>query len=172
VKETLKVLNELKEKGLIQDYAIGGAIAALRWIEPLFTQDLDVFILLKDEDDKKKGVIDLSPMYEYLKSKGYEWKGHWIMIEGVPVDIFPADPLEKEAIEQAQEVEYEGVKTKVIVPEYLIALFLRAGRNKDRRKIEMLLEQCQIDKERLQKILSQYGLNEKFKEFEERGYGR
>jgi len=97
---------------------------------------------------------------------------HWIMIEGVPVDIFPADPLEKEAIEQAQEVEYEGVKTKVIVPEYLIALFLRAGRDKDRRKIEMLLEQCQIDKERLQKILSQYGLDEKFREFEGRGYGR
>ena len=161
----------LKEEGLIQDYAIGGAIAALRWTEPFFTQDLDVFILLKDED-KKKGVIDLSPIYEYLKSKGYEWKGHWIMIEGVPVDIFPADPLEKEAIEQAQEVEYEGVKTKVIVPEYLIALFLRAGRDKDLRKIEMLLEQCQIDRERLQKILSQYGLNEKFKEFEERGYGR
>jgi len=54
----------------------------------------------------------------------------------------------------------------------MIALFLRAGRNKDCRKIEMLLEQCQIDKERLQKILSQYGLDEKFKEFEERGYGR
>jgi len=70
VKETLKVLNELKEKGLIRDYAIGGAIAALRWTEPFFTQDLDVFILLKDED-KKKGVIDLSPIYEYLKSKGY-----------------------------------------------------------------------------------------------------
>ena len=172
MKETLKVLNELKEKGLIEDYAIGGAIAALRWIEPFFTQDLDVFILLKDGDEKKKEVIDLSPIYEYLKSKGYKWKGHWIMIEGVPVDIFPADPLEKEAIEQAQEVEYEGIKTKVIVPEYLIALFLRAGRSKDCRKIEMLLEQCQIDKERLQKILSQYGLDEKFKEFEERGYGR
>ena len=72
MKETLKVLNELKEKGLIEDYAIGGAIAALRWIEPFFTQDLDVFILLKDGDEKKKEVIDLSPIYEYLKSKGYK----------------------------------------------------------------------------------------------------
>ncbi|MCD6539148.1 MAG: hypothetical protein J7K37_00360 [Candidatus Omnitrophica bacterium] len=170
MKETLKVLNELKEKGLIQDYAIGGAIAALRWIEPFFTQDLDVFILLKDKE--KKEVIDLSPIYEYLKSKGYEWKGHWVVIEGVPVDIFPADPLEKEAIEQAQETEYEGIKTKVIIPEYLIALFLRAGRNKDYRKIEMLLEQCQINKEKLQKILGQYGLDGKFKEFEKKGYGR
>jgi len=172
MKETLKVLNELKEKGLIQDYAIGGAIAALRWIEPFFTQDLDVFILLKDEDDKKEEVIDLSPIYEYLKGKGYEWKGHWIMIEGVPVDIFPADPLEKEAIEQAQEVEYEGVKTKVIVPEYLIALFLKAGRDKDLRKIEMLLEQCDVDRQKLEGILNRYNLNKEFKDFEEKRYGR
>ncbi|RKY38710.1 MAG: hypothetical protein DRP76_04110 [Candidatus Omnitrophota bacterium] len=170
MKKTLKVLNELKQKGLIQDYAIGGAIAALRWIEPFFTQDLDIFILLKDKG--KKEIIDLSPIYEYLKAKGYEWKGHWVVIEGVPVDIFPADPLEKEAVEQAQETEYEGIKTKVIIPEYLIALFLRAGRSKDYRKIEMLLEQCQINKEKLQKILNRYGLNEKFKEFKEKHYGR
>jgi predicted nucleotidyltransferase len=170
VKNTLKVLNEIKEKGLIRDYAIGGAIAALRWTEPFFTQDLDVFILLEKEANEK-GLIDLSPVYEYLRSKGYVWKGHWIMIEGIPVDIFPADPLEKEAVEQAEEAEYEGVRTKVIVPEYLIALFLRAGRDKDLRKMEMLLEQCEIDKERLQRILSRYGLHEKFRGFEERRRG-
>lgn len=94
------------------------------------------------------------------------------MIEGVPVDMFPADPLEKEAVEQAQEVEYEEVKTKVIIPEYLIALFLRAGRDKDWRKIQMLLEQGEIDRERLQRILSQYGLYEKFRNFQEKYHGR
>jgi predicted nucleotidyltransferase len=171
VKKTLSVLNELKEKGLIKDYAIGGAIAALRWTEPFFTEDLDIFIVPEKEPDEK-GLIVLSPIYEYLGSRGYGWKGHWVIIEGVPVDIFPADPLEKEAIEEAEEVEYEGVKTKVIVPEYLIALFLRAGRGKDLRKVEMLLEQCEIDRERLQKILHQYGLYDKFKEFEGKRYGR
>jgi len=171
VKKTLSVLNELKEKGLIKDYAIGGAIAALRWTEPFFTEDLDIFIILEKEPDEK-GLIVLSPIYEYLGSRGYGRKEHWVIIEGVPVDIFPADPLEKEAIEEAEEVEYEGVKTKVIVPEYLIALFLRAGRGKDLRKVEMLLEQCEIDKERLQKILHQYGLYDKFKEFEGKRYGR
>ena len=171
MKNALNVLNELKEKGLIKDYAIGGAIAALRWTEPFFTQDLDIFIVLEKEADEK-GVIILSPIYEYLKSKGYVWKGHWIMIEGVPVDIFPADPLEKEAIEEAEEAEYEGVRTKVIIPEHLIALFLRAGRDKDLRKVQMLLEQCEIDRERLQSILTQYGLDEKFRDFEEKCYGR
>lgn len=94
------------------------------------------------------------------------------MIEEVPVDISPADPLEREAVEGAQEVEYEGVRTKVITPEYLIALFLRAGRDKDLRKVEMLLEQCDIDRPRLEGILARYGLHGKFREFEGERYGR
>lgn len=88
------------------------------------------------------------------------------------MDLFPADPLEKEAVEQAHEAEYEGVRTKVIIPEYLIALFSRAGRDKDWRKVQMLLEQCQIDRERLERILSRYGLDEKFRDFEEKWHGR
>jgi len=31
LKKTLEVINELKKEGLIKDYAIGGAIGALRW---------------------------------------------------------------------------------------------------------------------------------------------
>jgi len=77
------------------------------------------------------------------------------------VDIFPADPLEKEAITEAEEIEYEGVKTKVLTPEYLIALFSRAGREKDRRKIDLLLEQAEVDRQKLGRILDQYGLSER-----------
>jgi len=36
----------------------------------------------------------------------------------------------------------------------------------------MLLEQFQIDRRKLRRILSQYGLDEKFREFEEKGYGK
>jgi hypothetical protein len=153
-------MNELKERGLIKDYAIGGAIAALRWTEPFFTQDLDVFIILEEEADER-GFIMLSPIYEYLKERGYVWKGHWIMIEGIPVDIFPADPLEEEAIAEAEEIEYEGVKTKVLTPEYLIALFSRAGREKDKRKIGLLLEQAEVDRQELGRIWDKYGLSER-----------
>lgn len=162
-------MNELKNNGLIKDYAIGGAIAALRWTEPFFTQDLDVFVILEKEVSEE-GLIVLSPIYEYLKSKGYVWKKHWVLIEGVPVDIFPADELEKKAIEEAMETEYEGVKTKIIIPEYLIALFLKANREKDIRKIQMLLDQAEINEKKLNKILSEYGLEEKFLEFRRKYY--
>jgi len=35
--------------------------------------------VLKEADEK--GLIILSPIYEYLKSKGYVWKGHWSLME-------------------------------------------------------------------------------------------
>ncbi len=165
MKKTLEVINELKEKELIKDYAIGGAIATLRWTEPFFTRDLDIFVILFTEPNEKNLII-LTPIYEYLKKKGYtNWDGHKIIIEGIPVDIFTADELEKKAIENAVETKYQGAKTKIMTPEYLIALFLRAGRDKDIRKIQMLLTQTKVDKTKLMRILNEFGLKKKFEEF-------
>ncbi|MCK4257134.1 hypothetical protein KAX35_09615, partial [candidate division WOR-3 bacterium] len=79
MRNTLQVINELKEKGLIKDYAIGGAIGALRWIEPFFTRDLDIFIVLKEKSEEGELIV-LSPIYEELKKRGYIWEGHWIII--------------------------------------------------------------------------------------------
>lgn len=158
------VINELKEKGLIKDYAIGGGIATLFYTEPFLTYDLDIFILT--ETTSTQAIIDLSPIFEYLKKKGYYWKGEHILIEGVPVQFIYADELEKEAVEKARIAEYEGVKTKVIAPEYLIAILLRAGRKKDIEKVEKLLQEAEIDKEELRKILDKFGLRERFKSYE------
>ena len=150
----------MKEKGLIKDYAIGGGIATLFYTEPFLTYDLDIFILT--ETTCPKTIIDLSPLFEYLEQKGCSWRGEHIVIEGVPVQFIYTDELEKEAVETARIVEYEGVKTKVIAPEYLIAILLRAGRKKDMEKIEKLLQQAEIDEKKLQNILDKFGLKERF----------
>ena len=162
MKKTLEVINELEKEKLIKTYAIGGAIGALRWVEPFFTRDLDVFILLAKEL-KDKELVVLTPIYDYLAGKGYkEWRGQWIMIEGIPVEFIPAVGLSREAVEQSIVVDFEGVKTKVMTPEYLIASFLLAGRDKDIAKIKLLLEQAPLDHEKLTGILSRYNLLEKF----------
>lgn len=170
MKDTIEIMNELKKEKLIKDYAVGGAIGTLKWVEPFFTQDLDIFIIPIREIEKK--LINLSPIYEYLKKKGCYWKKQWIIIKEVPVDFIPADALGKEAVENAKGTEYEGIKTKVITPEYLIPLFLKAGRDKDIRKIEMLLEQAKINVKKLKEILERYGLSGKFTKFKKRRYGR
>lgn len=162
MRETIKVINELKKKRLISDYAIGGGIAAIFYIEPFLTYDLDVFII-PSEKEKRENLILLTPIFDYLKNKGYHWKGEHIMIRGIPVQFIPADKLEEEAVRNAKEIEYEGVKTKIIKPEYLISLLLRAGRKKDIEKIERFLEQTKIDIKSLKSILHKYGLSDKFK---------
>jgi hypothetical protein len=45
MQKTLLVLNDLKKKGMIIDYAIGGGMGIVFYIEPILTYDLDVFIL-------------------------------------------------------------------------------------------------------------------------------
>lgn len=162
MKKTLEVINQLKEEGLVKDYAIGGAVAALKWVEPFFTRDLDIFIIPLQETGEGK-VISFLPIYDYLKTKGYsQWTGQWIMIEGIPVEFLPAEGLAKEAVEEAVEIEFEGVQTKVVSPEHLIALFLKASREKDKMKIGLLWEQAKIDKEKLKGVLTRHNLDEKF----------
>ena len=42
--KVIKRLNRLKEKGVIKDYAIGGAHAVAYYLEPVKTLDLDIFV--------------------------------------------------------------------------------------------------------------------------------
>ena len=70
MKKTLAILNKLKEGGLIDGYAIGGGIAVLFYVEPVFTSDLDIFCLIPAA--KGKTIVSLSPIYDFLKKKGYK----------------------------------------------------------------------------------------------------
>ena len=47
MKETLKVLNGMLKAGVVQRYAIGGAVAAIYYLEPIDTVDLDIFVQLE-----------------------------------------------------------------------------------------------------------------------------
>jgi len=165
MKKTIEIINELKANGHFKEYAIGGAIAALKWTEPFFTRDLDVFIIPEGDVDERQ-VIVLSSIYEYLKGKGYDaWTGQWLIIEGTPVEFIPAVGVAEEAVANAVETTFEGVKTRVMSPEYLIALFLKASRDKDKMKVRLLLDQAVINTQRLRAILTKYDLVEKYERF-------
>jgi hypothetical protein len=63
MEQTLAVINQLEREGLIGRYAIGGAVAATRYIEPIQTYDLDIFVVLPVAPS---GLISLTPIYSYL----------------------------------------------------------------------------------------------------------
>jgi len=160
MKRLFQILNELKRKKIISEYAIGGGVATLVYVEPILTYDIDIFVVIKT-----KGPITLlSPIYNYLKSIGYDqWVGEHIIIEGHHVQFIPADQLETEAVLYAKIKIYPGTRVKVVAPEYLIALFLRAGRSKDKIKAKMLLDQAKINMTKLMRILRKYDLVSRYR---------
>ena len=128
MKRTLEVLNELEREGVFTRYAIGGAMAATFYTEPVLTFDLDVFVLLQSS---ATGLVSLAPIYDALRTRGYKEEQECILIEGVPVQFLPAyNALIEEALAQAREIDYEGVPARVVRAEHLIAICLQTGRAK------------------------------------------
>src|SRR2546422_7366722 len=102
MKETLKLINRMVKAGVIKDYAIGGAIAAIYYLEPFDTADLDVFVQL---ETSVSDLTILAPIYEYLISRGHEPKGEFVYIEGLPVQFLPVfNSLTEEAVAKAQTI--------------------------------------------------------------------
>ena len=133
MKKTLEILNSLEEKGCFTRYAIGGAMAASFYVEPVLTYDLDVFILV--EDMKSLAVPAL--IYSVLKNMGFEEKGECVDIFGTPVQFLPVyNALLEDALSEAVETDYDGVPTRVPGIEHLLAICVRTGRTKDRDALE------------------------------------
>jgi len=127
MERTLQVLNALERDGAIRRYAIGGAMAATFYVEPVLTFDLDVFVLLPKTPG---GLVTLAPLYAALRDRGYTEEGECVMIEDVPVQFLPAyNALVEEALAEAKEMSYETTPTRVLRAEHLVAIALQTGRD-------------------------------------------
>ena len=161
MKLAIQVLNDLKREGVIADYAIGGAIAALFYAEPSFTQDLDVFVLFPEP--KRGKLISLGPIYAALRNRGYKAFKEFVEIEGILVQFLPASgALLEEALKEAYNKRYEGTPTRVMRPEHLIAIALQTGRAKDRARVSLLMEQATMEMDYLRLVLKRHKLDKEF----------
>lgn len=161
LEKALKVLNEMEKDGLLERYAIGGAMAVLFYSEPILTYDLDVFVFLPSS---QKAIVTLDPIYSYLKKKGYKTDKEHILIEGVPVQLIPAyNALVEEAVHEAKTVHYGKIRTRVIPLEYLMAILLQTGRPKDKERLAQMIGKVKTDSGCLSRILKRHGLMEKWK---------
>lgn len=167
MEKIFKVINRMYQEGVLNDYAIGGAVATIYYTEPFATKDIDIFFI----PPEKEKIILLTPFYDFLLKKGYKTYKEYIMIKDTPVQFIPASTeLEKEAVKNAISVKYRNVNIKILRPEYLIAIFLKVYRPKDRDKLIKLLDQAKIDKTILLDILQRHGLNKKFDDFMKKYY--
>jgi len=156
--DALRALNAMKADGMVEQYAITGAMALVFWTEPVPTFDLDVLVLLPAS---ARPLVSLEGLYHWAQAHGYAAQDEHILIEGLPTQLLPAaDQLAHEAIEAAAEMEYEGVRVRVVRPEFLIALYLQpaARTAKRRERAAMLLELSTTDRRLVDEVLVRHGL--------------
>jgi hypothetical protein len=152
--EVLRAANELVSTDLIEDYALGGALAAIYYVEPFMTYDADIIFVATD----KTLSVGIPAIYSHLQSKGWRVEREHLLIKDFPVQFLAASGLTEEAVRAAKAIEYEGVPAKVFRPEYIIAIAASVGRHKDLARIEQLMAQAKIDKALLDDILRRHNL--------------
>lgn len=153
--DVLRAASELVSAGLIEDYALGGALAAIYYVEPFTTYDADIFFVAKD----KTLSAGIPAIYAHLQSKGWRVEHEHLLVNDFPVQFLAASGLTEEAVRDAKQIEYEGVPAKVFRPEYIIAIAASVGRHKDLARIDQMLEQAEIERTLLDDILARYNLN-------------
>ena len=165
MRETLSEIHALEQAGFIGRCAIGGAMGATFYLEPVSTFDLDIFVLF----DGAPLILTLTPIHDFLKARGHGVEGDAILVHGWPVQFIPAESLLlREAVERARDIDFDGVPTRVMSAEHLMAIALQTGRAKDFARLVAFVESGVSDPSTLAGILERHGLSAAWRTFEKR----
>jgi len=170
IQGVFEMLNRMEADGLISRYAIGGAVAATFYLEPVSTLDVDVFIAFKAQPES----IIISPhqIFDYLQKFGCKMEGEHVVISGWPVQFLPpTGPLIEEALARAVEVDIEGIPARVFTAEYLAAIALQTGRAKDKARLLQFIEANALDSSRFEEIVNRRGLGRQWQKFQQQFLG-
>jgi hypothetical protein len=165
MKELALLLNEMCAAGVITDYALFGAVAQMRYTEPVATVDVDVLVAVSSGER-----LDvLAPIHEFCAGKGYRPEGEAIRIGAWPAQFVPVfDALTTEALERADTADFEGVPLRVVRADYLAVIALSVGRAKDLLRVLALLESGSVSRADVASLAERHGLAEAWKRFETR----
>jgi hypothetical protein len=164
--EVITTINQMQADGVIEGYAIGGAVGATFYLEPVATLDVDVFITFRGETGSL--LISPQPILDYLKARGCAMEGEYIVVGGWPVQFLPPNsPLVEEALREAATRDVSGTPARVFTAEHLAAIALQIGRAKDKARILQFVETGALDAKKFQTILERHGLIEAWEKFEQ-----
>lgn len=172
LRKTIEAVTKLAATKVIGSYAIAGAVAALNYIQPMLTEDLDILVSVDGFEKRASGLLLLGPIEKALEQMGYtERTDLGYKVEGWPVQFLPvASPLDEEALEQAVELEIAeageaSLKARCLSAEHVVAIALKLGRLKDLARIQAFLEQDAVDLSRLKRVLERHNLMSAWREF-------
>lgn len=166
VEKIFATINQMEADGVIGRYAIGGAVGAIFWLEPILTKDVDVFVSLPTAPGGL--LLTLGPIYDYLLALGFVPEGQFIVIEGWAVEFVPpGTPLVEEALDQAVIRDVNGVPTRVFTAEHLAAICLQVGRPRDHDRVIRFVEAGVLDAADFNAILTRHDLTSRWQQFQE-----
>ncbi len=164
IEEVIVALHQMERDGVIDRYAIGGAVGATFYLEPATTLDVDIFVAFHPEPGSL--LVSPQPILDYLKARGGTMEGEYIVIGGWPVQFLPADaPLLEEALAQAAAFDVAGMPARVFTAEHLAAITLQTGRTKDKARLLQFIETGALDTERFQAIVARHELVDAWEKF-------
>src|SRR5947209_897058 len=131
IKQVFAEIETMHAAGVVEQYALGGAVGATYYVEPAATQDVDIFVVFRS--DPRNSLAPLAPVYEFLERRGATIEGAHLIIGDWPVQILPATgSLLEDAIQNARVAKVDGQPVRVFSAEHLAAIALQTGRTKDK----------------------------------------
>jgi hypothetical protein len=160
-----ELLNEMRAAGVIDEYALFGAAAQMRYTEAVATLDADVLVSVTHSER-----LDiLTPIYEFCADHGFVPEGEAIQIGVWPVQFVPVfNQLTREALEKADIADFEGVPFRVVRAAYLAVIALSTGRAKDFARILALLESGSVSQDEIESLAQCHGFLEAWIRFKTR----
>lgn len=147
MKEVATLLNDLRGERVITEYALFGAVAPMRYTEPVATLDADVLVVV--------------PPPERL--------GESVRVGAWPLQFIPVfSPLTQEALETADTAEFGGVPFRVVRADYLAVIALSVGRAKDFTRVLALLEAESVTPAGIALLAQRHGLSDAWTRFKTR----
>ncbi len=149
--------------GIVERYAVGGAVGATFYIEPAATQDVDVFVVF---DQSASQLVSLAPIYDYFTNRGAVVQNEHLLIADWPVQFLPAaTPLVDDALVHAVRMTVDGQAVAVLSQEHLAAIALETGRMKDKIRLSQFLASGTFERLRFDALIERFGLTEKWARF-------
>ena len=165
MKELATLLRELTEAGVITGHAVFGAMAQMRYTEPVATFDVDVLV----EVPEPNRLDVLSPIYEFCRSRGITVEGECIRVGAWPVQFIPVfSPLTAEALRQARATTCAGAPIRVVGADHLAAIALSVGRGKDYERVLALLKNGSATRQAVEDLVAKHGLATAWHRFQTR----
>lgn len=142
---------------VVTEPVVTGGMAVIYHSEPVNTVDLDLLCYLPT-----RGVLlDLEPVYRFFLARGATMLKEHLVYRGLRFQLIPPEgPLEEESLHTAIHANEQGIPFRVVDMEYLIALKLKTGRERDKSHLSVLLNAPRrpVRQDRLHDILTRHNL--------------